>query len=200
MPTPAETYLHCDILEELPAQNRENWLKELTLLEDVLPQGADVLQIGCMDGTRLLRLLTLRPDLRATGLDIEADLLEMAKGKCPQAAYVLGDITDPPALPHFRSCICLNNTLGYIAKEGAAIEHMQSLADTVIISVYGENFGNDLAREYFSVLRLSIQEIEGNIIRFNDFTSMKRYTRKEVEQWHGEIQETPLGYFCTLTS
>lgn len=91
MPTPKDIFINCDILENIPQPNRENWLKEVELLKLELPQNARVLQIGSMDGTRIIHLLKLRPDLQITGLEIDAPLVELAQQnvainyhKCPK--------------------------------------------------------------------------------------------------------------------
>lgn len=79
MPSAKGIYVHCDELEKLPERHRENWLREIALLKQTLLQDSTVLQVGCMDGTRILALLKECPDLRITGLDIDAALLQKAK-------------------------------------------------------------------------------------------------------------------------
>lgn len=54
MPTPKDVYVNCDILEHIPEQNRNNWLEEIRLLQEILPNNARVLQVGSMDGTRAI--------------------------------------------------------------------------------------------------------------------------------------------------
>lgn len=198
MAQPAETYIHCDELEKLPKDNRDNWEYELSLVCGLLPEAATVLQVGCMDGTRIRRLLSSRHDLRITGLDIEEDLLTIARKKCPDAEFVLGDITAPPPLPRFGSVLCLNNTIGYIPLWQKALANMRALGNTVVVSVYGERFTDAHAQAYFAALGLTVEHIENDTIRLGGFTDVKRFTRKEVEAWGGTTAETPLGYCCTM--
>ena len=204
MPSPKDVYVNCDVLEDIPKQNRDNWLKEIDLLQLELPQNAHVLQVGSMDGTRAIRLLTARPDLKITGLEIEASLVELAKQKVAAAGlradFIHGDITDPPTLPRFDYAICLNNTLGYIPEQEKAIAGMKKLGKVVIISVYGEKFDDDLARAYFESIKLEIDRIENDNLIMKDFTTVKRYSKQEVESWNGKITETPIGYFCVLNA
>ncbi|EKD43737.1 MAG: hypothetical protein ACD_72C00152G0006 [uncultured bacterium] len=98
----------------------------------------------------------------------------------------------------FDYVICLNNTLGYIPEYDKAIKNMRKLGKTVIVSVYGEKFDNDLAREYFDSIKLEIDHIDGDKFVMKDFTTVKRFSKKEVESWSGEVIETPVGYFCIL--
>lgn len=205
MSNPEDIYIKCDILEDLPKPNRDNWLYEIELLSQVLPKNVRVLQVGSMDGTRILKLLKARPDLVLTGIEIEAPLVKLAKNKLEQAGlkadFIQGDITNPPDMPKFDYIICLNNTLGCIPDEDKAINGMKKLGNNIIISVYAERFNNALAKEYFKAIGLEIKSIENNLIVMKDFTKVKRYTREEVESWNCKIIETPIGYFCiNLTS
>ena len=55
---------------------------------------------------------------------------------------------------------------------------------------------NDLAKEYFDSLGLTIRAIQGDEFIMEDFTSVKRYSRENIETWGGNITETTVGYFC----
>ena len=195
-------YVHCDELEKIPALNKKNWLYEIELLKKELKLNATVLQVGCMDGTRIIALLKERPDLKITGLDIDKQLLDLAAQKFKQegikAALLLGDITASLSLLKFDYVICLSNTSGYIEKEEKAIENMKKLGKTVIISVYGEKFTDEIAWEYFSGLGLKINDIKRNPFYFLDFGTVKRYTLGEIRKWTQNVKETNLGYFCVI--
>ncbi|MBI2665180.1 class I SAM-dependent methyltransferase [Candidatus Woesearchaeota archaeon] len=203
MPSPKDVYVNCDILEEIPLQNKANWLFEIKLLSQELSQNARVLQVGSMDGTRVIKLLEARNDLQITGLEIEPYFVRLAKQKVSAAGlyadFILGDITSPPNLPRFDYVICLNNTMGYIPKQEEAIKGMKKLGDVVIISVYGEKFNDELAQKYFKSIKLEINQIDKDHFIMKDFSMIKRYSKKEVESWGGTIIETPIGYFCILS-
>ena len=79
MPAPKDVYIKCDELDNIPKINKDNWLYEIDLLKDKLSLNAKVLQVGCMDGVRIITLLKARPDLIITGLDIEPDMVEISK-------------------------------------------------------------------------------------------------------------------------
>jgi SAM-dependent methyltransferase len=203
MPLPNEVYVKCDELDNIPKLNKDNWLKEIELLSKEFPLNSKVLQIGCMDGTRIIALLDKRPDLKITGLDIEGYMVEKIKENLKKYNYsadvILGDITKPVGVSGFDYVICLNNTLGYIFEEEKAINNMRGLGDKVIISVYGEKFDDSLGKDYFKAINLEVERIENNIFITKDFTNIKRYTRKDVEGWNPkEVIETPIGYLCIL--
>ena len=195
-------YINCDKLDNIPKINRDNWLAEIELLKKEIPQKAKVLQVGCMDGTRIISLLRVRPDLVITGLDIAKRLLDIAKDNLKvanlKAGLVEGDITQSLPLSGFDYVICLNNTLGYINDEHIAIENMKRLGKKVILSVYGEKFTNDLGLAYFKSIGLKIKQIKDDIFQAEGFGNIKRYTRIEVNSWGGEVTETPIGYFCVI--
>jgi len=201
MPTPEE-YIHCDELGNLPGLNRENYYYEHNLLVQGLPQDAQLLQVGSMDGMRAVRLLAERPDLHFTGLELEEALVELARTNVLEAGatatFVQGDITVPPSLPRFDYVACLNNTLGYIQNQAAAIKAMKNLGKTVVISVYGENFTDQLAHEYFAKMDTVVERIEGDTFVMVGGWRVRRYTRADVESWRGAVTESPLGYMCVL--
>lgn len=201
MPQPKDVYVNCDVMENIPIPNRDNYLKEIELLRHEFSANAQILQVGSMDGSRVIRLLEARPDLKITGLEIEADLVEFARQNLKAAGlyadFIQGDITAPPTLPHFDYVICLNNTLGYIPDQTKAIENMKQLGQ-VIISVYGEKFIDDLALSYFKSIHLDVNQIKNDFFIMKDFTTVKRYSKIEVESWGGKIIDTPIGYLCML--
>lgn len=190
-----------DKLDVLPKQNRVNWLFELKLLEREISKNASVLQVGCADATRMIAILERRPDLKITGLDIEKSFIPLAKKKLQNsglnAHLIYGDITHPPKMVTFDWVICLNNTLGYIADDRRAIENMKKLGKKVIVSVYGERFDNELARDYFRAINMGDVTISNNTMKTERGT-VKRYTRDEVESWGGKIIDTPIGYFVGI--
>ncbi|MBI2573745.1 methyltransferase domain-containing protein [Candidatus Woesearchaeota archaeon] len=192
-----DNYIECDVLEQLPTLHRDNYNFETEFLTSHLPQNASVLQVGCMDGTRLLRLHQQRPDLELSGLEIEQDLVLTAQSLLSQhkipATIIHGDITAPPPLTHYDYVVCLNHTLGYIPDQHKAIEMMKKLGKHVIISVYGEIWTPQLAQEYFKTLKLSIKETHHNKFILSDGWPIHRYTKQQIETWDGKIIKTPLG-------
>lgn len=207
MPSATQVFPHCDQIENLPQLCRDNWLFELDFLRRKLILGASVLQVGAMDGTRIVALADVRPDLVLTGFEIEDAFVLRANRviaeKKINAQVILGDITDGEdalSMGNDDVCICLNNTFGYIEQRESALLNMKEIAPVTYISVFEDKFTDELAHEYFSCLGLEIEKIEGRIIHLKDFGFMKRFRRREVEAWNGEIFETPLGSFCKIES
>ncbi len=206
MPSPCSVYTHCDELERIPAKNRENWLLESALICKLLKPNATVLQIGCANASRLIDLQTKRPDIHSLGIDIEEKLLSDARENIAKAKMNIDtrlcDITSDEqcaALGDFDYVLCLNNTLGYIPDEEAALRHMKALGKEVLLSVYSDPFSDELAREYFATLGLKVMKIEENRFIFGDFSSVKRYAQEEIERWGGSMIATTLGSLCTLS-
>ena len=197
-----EEYVHCDELDTIPSQCRDNYLREHELLVNLLPQKATVLQVGSMDGMRAVRLLTARPDLDFTGLDIEDELVEKARDNVAAAKlaakFFVGDIVHPPSFKRFDYVLCLNNTLGYISNQRQAIASMKDLGKKVVISVYGERFTDILAQAYFSSIGSDIDRIEGNTFMMKGDWLVRRFSHAEVVAWGGKVTETPIGYWCEL--
>jgi ubiquinone/menaquinone biosynthesis C-methylase UbiE len=204
MPKATDVYVKCDELDNIPKPNRDNWLFEIEMLKKELSPNASVLQVGCMDGTRIIAILKERPDVRITGLDFEKEMISSSRKNIRRAGlkadFIHADITKPVPVAGFDYVICLNNTLGYIPEEQKAVENMKRLGKTVILSVYGEKFTDELAEKYFKSISLELTGIEGDIFHTKEFVNVKRYTRKKVEEWKGKVIETPIGYFCVIGS
>lgn len=193
-----DIYVHFDELDDLPHLNRENYLFELDYLQRELPKNSTVLQVGSMDGMRIVRLLDLRPDLQIVGLEIESELVDRArqniKDRGLHADFVVGDITDPPdTLLRCDVTICLNNTLGFIPDYTGALQKMRAYGVHTYVSVFGESFTDGLAHRYYEGIGISIDKIDGN--RFiSEMGTFRRFAREEVISWGGQINQTPLGY------
>jgi SAM-dependent methyltransferase len=198
MSTPDEVFTNCDVLEQLPLLNRENYEFETDYLVRTLPQSATVLQVGSMDGTRASRILEQRPDLQYTGLDISDALVSLARVTAPNATFVLGDITDPPEIGPFDYVICLNHTLGYIEEVDVAIAKIKELGTHVVVSVYGEAFDEDTAVDYFETLGLEIGGVGATEFDMANGWVIHRFTESNVKQWDGTVVKTPLGYLVEI--
>jgi len=64
------------------------WLQRLI---ERLPDGADVVELGCGNGTAETRELAQRFHL--TGVDLSEEQLRRARTRVPQARFVHGDLT-----------------------------------------------------------------------------------------------------------
>jgi len=194
-------YLKCDRLEKLPRANKNNWLFELNFIIKKIPKNSKVLQIGCMDGTRMVAILKRRRDLELVGLDVDDDLVKLARINLRKAGIkakvITGDATKRLPTTGFDYILCLNNTLGYIPQEGKAMRNMKKAGQRVIISVYGEKFTDGLAKKYFDLMGLKISTIRhGRFI--TNIGTIKRYSKSRVKSWGGKIIRTPIGYLTII--
>ncbi len=198
-----ETYSNFDELDFLPVLNRENYIFETDFLVRKIPEKSSLLQIGSMEGQRAVRLMQVRPDIKMTGMEIEAQLVEKARDKVRaegvSADFIQADITEPPQpLPGFDYVICLNNTLGFIPEYNKAIQEMRRIGDNVYISVFGELFSDDLAREYFDRVGISLDRIDGDYL-FTSIGRLRRFREEDVLNFRPkEIISTPLGYLASI--
>jgi SAM-dependent methyltransferase len=65
------------------------WVREL---DSRLPDGAEVLELGCGRGVPTTRELARRH--RVTGVDISAVQIELARHHVPEASFIQGDVTE----------------------------------------------------------------------------------------------------------
>lgn len=66
--------------------------KYLTVLQDSLPPGARVLELGCGSGVPMTRQLARR--FRVTGLELSPGQVSQAQRNVPQASFVQGDMAE----------------------------------------------------------------------------------------------------------
>lgn len=81
----------------------ENGIKRDLILQARIAPGADVLDLGCGTGTLTLLIKDMHPDARVTGVDIDPQILGIARGKIAAAGVdvrlVEGSATAPPLPP-----------------------------------------------------------------------------------------------------
>jgi SAM-dependent methyltransferase len=82
----AERYLAWSDLR--PSATR---MRYLTLAQDLIPVGADVLDLGC--GAGIPMTATLAAGRTVTGVDISAAQIELARANVPSASFVQADMT-----------------------------------------------------------------------------------------------------------
>lgn len=120
-----------------------------------------------------------------TGLEIEPQLVKTARERVGssthQATFVQGDITQPPAsLGKFDYVLCLNNTLGFISDYQLALRRMSELG-RAYISVFGEEFNDRRAQDYFASVGMKIEHISGDEIAVRDVGTVRRFPRSLAE-------------------
>jgi SAM-dependent methyltransferase len=109
----ADAYLAWSQEEDFPARR-----KYLTYLLDALPDGADVLELGCGAGLPVTRALSER--MRVTGVDISRGQLELARTNAPEATFIQANM-DELELPEraFDAVVALHSvTHGWLRLGG----------------------------------------------------------------------------------
>jgi cyclopropane fatty-acyl-phospholipid synthase-like methyltransferase len=91
-------------------------------LDARLPDGADVLELGCGRGVPVGRELAKRH--RLTGIDISAAQIELARHHVPEASFIHADYTDLDVAPSSFDAVVAILTLTHVPRE----EHPALLA------------------------------------------------------------------------
>jgi SAM-dependent methyltransferase len=173
------------------------------------------LQVGCMDGTRVVSFSKAAPGVHVDGLEINETSTAIARQNVRDAGLashiILGDIMAPP--PELQPAsydlvYATNNTLGYLDDPRVALDRMRSLSrGKVLVSLFSdERFTDKIAREYFTRMKMDIDalSIQGNDFIFDDGNSdptiIRRFNRDEVLAWGGKLTKTPLGFYALFSS
>jgi len=82
----AERYLAWSVLRPSAAR-----LRYLALADELIPAGADVLELGCGAGVPVTATIAVGRNL--TGVDISAVQIGLARANVPSATFVLADVT-----------------------------------------------------------------------------------------------------------
>jgi SAM-dependent methyltransferase len=91
---------------------RSAWLEKLT---ERVPDGADVVELGCGNGTDETRELARR--YRLTGIDVSAEQLRRAAARVPSATFVHADITSVELPAASFDAVCAFYVLGHVPRE-----------------------------------------------------------------------------------
>ena len=208
-------FLLADAHPGSPSLSAENYAYEEQAIPLQLRGVRRGLQVGCMNGTRVVRFSKAAPHAHIDGIEISETSVAIARRNVAEAGLdatiLLGDITNPPPLLQPKSydlVYALNNTLGYIPDIQRALDTMRMLsADKVVLSLFSdERFTNDVALSYFGSMDIDPKgvEIDGNTFYVPDadgkLTTIRRFSRDEVLRWGGKIKETPLGFYVVLSA
>ena len=81
------------IAEDFSETRQKNW-KELEMLFESTPEGANILDVGCGNGR--LNILFEKKNCVVTGVDISSKLLDVAKKSFPETKFLQGSFTNLP--------------------------------------------------------------------------------------------------------
>ncbi len=100
----------------------------LSLLEQEIPAGASVLDVGC--GTGTLSVLLAERGCSVTGVDLSPRMVERAQAKAVRhdvsVDFLLGDASDPPVAPGF-DVVLARHVLWALPEPSAALDRWLTL-------------------------------------------------------------------------
>jgi SAM-dependent methyltransferase len=91
---------------------RRAWREKLVSL---LPEGADVVELGCGNGTEETRELAARFNL--TGVDLSSEQLRRARERVPRATFVQADLTSVSFDESSLDAVCAFYVLNHVPRE-----------------------------------------------------------------------------------
>ena len=97
------------------------------LVRDARPTAQSVLDVGCGTGAHARALLNA--GFQVAGVDLEPAFVEIARARCPEGQFQVGDMTTLKLPARFDAVTCLFGSIGYVRTEaalGAAIARMRA--------------------------------------------------------------------------
>jgi SAM-dependent methyltransferase len=98
--------------ERVTDDPRHEWLRKLV---ELLPEGADVVELGCGNGTVETRALASR--FRLTGVDLSAEQLRRARERVAGATFVQADLTTIEFDAGSLDAVCAFYVLNHVPRE-----------------------------------------------------------------------------------
>ncbi len=111
--------------------SQKDYAKEATILKEILERhkassGIDLLDVGCGTGHRLKRL---GDDFSCTGLDINGEMLEIARMNIKGAEFIEADMTTMSLGRRFDVITCLFSSIGYVKTNQNLVKTLRNFAD-----------------------------------------------------------------------
>ncbi len=148
----------------------------IRLLRYCIPEGSDVLEIGC--GTGQL-LASLQP-ARGVGIDISARMLDIARARYSHLSFVQDDV-ETMSLKEKFDYVILSDTLGYLEDIQKAFQQVWKIChpDTRIIVTYHSFLWQPLL-SLAELLRLKMPQLRLNWLNREDIENLLLLTGFEV--------------------
>jgi len=115
---------------DLLYSEEKDYPAEARLLESLIrracPAATSVLDVGCGTGAHARSLLDL--GFKVDGIDLEPAFVDIARRKCPEGSFEVGDMTDFDVGRTYDVVTCLFSAIGYVLTEAglhAAIQQMR---------------------------------------------------------------------------
>jgi SAM-dependent methyltransferase len=178
------------------------------IIREVHPHAHSVLDVGCGTGAHARSLIDV--GFRVDGVDLEPTFVEIASAKCPEGAFVVGDMTTLDLPGRYDVVTCLFSAIGYARSEAmlrTTVERMRShldeggillvdpwfepgqLTDTWITTLVGEGDGVTVCRMSRTVIDGSISRLEFEYLigrpegleRRSEVHELGLFTQQEME-------------------
>jgi len=148
----------------------------IRLLSHFIPDGSDILEIGC--GTGHL-LGSLKPR-RGVGIDISSKMLAIARSKYSHLTFVQDDV-ETMSLNEKFDYVIISDTLGYLEDIQKAFKQVWKVchADTRLIITY-HNFLWQPLLSFAELLRLKMPQVRLNWLNREDIENLLLLTGFEV--------------------
>jgi SAM-dependent methyltransferase len=104
---------------DLLYRDEKDYAAEAALLRDLIrghdPAAVSVLDVACGTGSHARALIDL--GFRVDGLDLEPAFVELARAKCPEGEFHVGDMTSMDLPKRYDVVTCLFSAIGYVASD-----------------------------------------------------------------------------------
>jgi SAM-dependent methyltransferase len=125
-------YSHAAEFYDLLYQGEKDYAAEADLLSALIralhPAASSLLDVGCGTGSHARALIDA--GFTVDGVDIEPSFVELARAKCPEGTFYVGDMTALELPNRYDVVTCLFSAIGYVGTEAGlrrAITGMRAL-------------------------------------------------------------------------
>jgi SAM-dependent methyltransferase len=101
-----------------------------SLIRDACPSARSVLDVGCGTGSHARGLIDA--GFRVDGVDLEPKFIEIARAKCPEGSFSVGDMTALDLASQYDVVTCLFSAIGYARTEKALRAAVRSMRDQLL--------------------------------------------------------------------
>ncbi len=159
--------------------SQKDYVKETAILKEVIaahkvPSGADLLDVGCGTGHHLKHL---GEDFSCTGLDINDEMLELAKKNIEDTEFIEADMTTMSLGRRFDVITCLFSSIGYVKTYKNLGKTLRNFVDhlkpggllliepwfTEDVYSVGAPFMDTYEDDDVKIARLNVSRKEGNV-------------------------------------
>jgi len=161
----------------------------------LIPENARVLELGCGDG----QLLAALKPTRGVGVDLSAQMVNVAQAAHPELEFIQGNVEDPDflaALPGPFDYIVISDTVGLIEDVEALFEalHRLTTPETRLILAYYSHLWEPVLR-LAEALGLKMPQVDQNWLSTADMTNLLALADYDVvrEEWRQLLPRRLLG-------